>query len=824
MALPLLGAIVGVLLLVSIVTIIVLVVSESRQAERDTQRFERQAVALINNSLTFQGRVAGQLAALPPASMPVSLPGVAIIRHVPAGAEIPRDMAFTHQDMIRRAMQTGASLAPEASHVDKGDIMVSQVKVIPGGGFLLVGFSMAPLRDDLQALVDKDASLRLRQKIGASGEIADILLLNGEQGLRPVATKLKAPSWSLELSPPLRSSPFLIVTAAMLLSLLLVPLLAFLLVRLFETRLHHDLTALHGVTRGEELSSPLHFESMQELWSHLTGMGGRPAAAQSPSATIRTNDVAGIVEAAESAGKLPPPVRSPEAAAELAMTPAIEVPVAHELPESEVERPSEEDSIRELSPLEFTLSKKETGPAAAGSSFPDHVFRDYDIRGRAVTEITEELAVSIGRAIATEAIERGERKVVVGRDVRLSSDLLAESLIRGLTESGCDVVDIGEVPSPVLYYAALNIGTGSGVMVTASHNPAPDNGFKIMIAGHTLGGNEIRALGDRIQRKDFAKGAGSVVRTSVIDEYVQRLTEDVLLARTFNVVVDAGSGVAGPMAVRILEELGCTVSPLYCEPDGNFPHHDPDPTNADNLEDLLSDVAISGADLGLAFDGDGDRVVVVTNSTRIVPSDRLLMLFAREVLATQPGADVLFDVKCSRDLVSVITLNGGRPVMTKTGHSWLKAAVAESGAPLAGEMSGHFIFNDRWGGFDDGLYAAARFLEILAQSPGDADSLFAEFPERLSTPELKVPVAEDAKQGVIARLLQDSDDILDGTVNTTDGLRVEFPHGWGIVRASNTGAYLVAKFEANSEDELEMVKSFFRERLLRADPMLLLPF
>jgi phosphomannomutase/phosphoglucomutase len=264
---------------------------------------------------------------------------------------------------------------------------------------------------------------------------------------------------------------------------------------------------------------------------------------------------------------------------------------------------------------------------------------------------------------------------------------------------------------------------------------------------------------------------------------------------------------------------------LYCDPDGNFPNHEPDPTKQENLEDLLSDIAISGADVGIALDGDGDRVVIVTNSTKVIASDKLLMLFAKELLATQPGADILFDVKCSRDLVTVITSNGGRPVMTKSGHAWLKAGLEETHAPLAGEMSGHFIFNDRWGGFDDGLYAAARFLEILANSfDSTADDLFADFPVRANTPEIIIPVAEAHKQEVMEQLIANNTEIPNAIINTLDGLRVEFPDAWGIVRASNTGAHLVARFEGNDDDALQRVQECFRYMLQEADSMLLLPF
>ena len=297
---------------------------------------------------------------------------------------------------------------------------------------------------------------------------------------------------------------------------------------------------------------------------------------------------------------------------------------------------------------------------AEEASIPSLVFRAYDIRGKAYTEISTALAKQVGLAVGSEARQRGEQTIFVGRDARLSSADLQKELVAGLQESGCDVVDVGQVPSPVLYYAAKTFGSGSGVMVTASHNPAPDNGFKIMLAHHTLVDTEIAALRQRILDKDFSKGKGSYVVRDVNDDYLQAVHDDIILARDFNIVVDAGNGIAGPIAVKMLKDLGCTVSELYCTPDGNFPNHDPDPSKLANLDDLLSDVAISGADLGLAFDGDGDRVVVVTNSTKVIASDKLLMLFAKELLATQPGADILFDVKCSRDLVTVITSNGDR--------------------------------------------------------------------------------------------------------------------------------------------------------------------
>jgi phosphomannomutase/phosphoglucomutase len=679
---------------------------------------------------------------------------------------------------------------------------------------LLINLPLDFLRKSLEGFSKKEGGkIKLVQKLGEKGEDTTIVNLNADSLSSPPLT-VNNHNWYLQIEAPTSQGKILLIIAVLGLTGIGVVVAMLRLIKRFDHTLNQDMTAIQSMLKGETPSTPLNFALTSDLQGTL--VTHKVVVANQQKRETEVDTLAGIemseVDIAALAAK-----KEAKFVADAKDLVAIDETQTLDL---EVEPEKEEGLNIEM--LEFSNVKAKD---KENSLIPAHVFRAYDIRGKAHTEISTALAHQIGLAIGTEAQIRGENTVVVGKDARLSSDELCQALVEGLRESGCDVINVGQVPTPVLYFAAKNLGTGSGVMVTASHNPAPDNGFKVMLANHTLVDTEIYALRQRILDKDFKAGAGAYIEREISEDYLQQLNDDVILARNFNVVVDAGNGVAGPLAVKMLEALGCTVSALYCNPDGNFPNHDPDPTKAENLEDLLSDVAISGADVGIALDGDGDRVVIVTNSTKIIASDKLLMLFAKELLATQPGADILFDVKCSRDLVTVITTNGGRPIMTKSGHSWLKAGMEETGAPLAGEMSGHFFFKDRWGGFDDGLYAAARFLEILANSYGStADDLFAGFPERFSTPEIIIPVAEDLKQPLIARLIANSKDIPNAVVNTIDGLRVEFPSGWGIVRASNTGSHLVARFEANDEASLEQVKEFFRDLLQLADPMLLPSF
>lgn len=456
-------------------------------------------------------------------------------------------------------------------------------------------------------------------------------------------------------------------------------------------------------------------------------------------------------------------------------------------------------------------------------TLPESIFRAYDIRGVVGDSLTAETAYWIGRAIGAQSLAQGEPQVSVGRDGRLSGPMLVEQLIKGLAEAGCQVSDVGLVPTPALYYAANILAGKSGVMLTGSHNPPNYNGFKIVIAGDTLANEQIQALLTRLKTNDLSQGQGRVERVEILERYFQQITGDIKLAKKLKVVVDCGNGAAGVIAPQLIEALGCEMIPLFCEVDGNFPNHHPDPGKPENLVDLIAKVKETGADLGLAFDGDGDRVGVVTNTGNIVYPDRLLMLFAKDVLARNPGAEIIFDVKCTRRLSPLIEQYGGRPLMWKTGHSLIKKKMKQSGALLAGEMSGHIFIKERWFGFDDGIYSAARLLEILSKASVDAETLFAAFPNDISTPEINIEVTDEGKFSIIDALQRDAE-WGDASLTTIDGVRVDYPHGWGLVRASNTTPVLVLRFEAETDAELQRIKDVFHAQLKRVEPNLQLPF
>jgi phosphomannomutase/phosphoglucomutase len=454
---------------------------------------------------------------------------------------------------------------------------------------------------------------------------------------------------------------------------------------------------------------------------------------------------------------------------------------------------------------------------------PADIFRAYDIRGVVGRTLNAETAYWIGRAIGSQSLAQGEPNIAVGRDGRLSGPELAQHLIQGLLDCGCNVSDVGMVPTPVVYYAGHILTGKSAVMLTGSHNPRDYNGFKIVIAGDTLANEQIQALKARIDNNDLASGVGTVEQVDVLERYLKQIRDDIALAKPMRAVVDCGNGVAGVIAPKLIEALGCSVIPLYCEVDGNFPNHHPDPGKPENLADLIAKVKSEKADIGLAFDGDGDRVGVVTNTGTVVYPDRLLMLFAKDVVSRNPGADIIFDVKCTRRLTPLISGYGGRPVMWKTGHSLIKKKMKETGALLAGEMSGHIFFKERWFGFDDGIYAAARLLEILSQDRRDAEHVFSAFPNDIATPEINIQVTEQSKFSIIERLQRDGV-WGEGNITNLDGVRVDYPKGWGLVRASNTTPVLVLRFEAETEEELERIKEVFRAQLYSTVPDLDLPF
>lgn len=455
---------------------------------------------------------------------------------------------------------------------------------------------------------------------------------------------------------------------------------------------------------------------------------------------------------------------------------------------------------------------------------PAAIFRAYDIRGLVGQELTEDTVFKIGCAIGSEAYRRKIRCIVVGRDGRTSSPSLLIALAQGLQSTGMAVVDVGCLPTPALYFAAHHLAAGSGVMVTGSHNPVDYNGLKVVLAGDTLCGEAIQGLYQCTIAGDYHQGTGRLTQTGIIDPYLKELATNIQLVRPFNVVVDCGNGVAGLVAPQLLKNLGCEVHELFCELESDFPNHHPDPSQPENLQDLIQTVKRQKADIGLAFDGDGDRLGVVTSRGDIIWPDRLMMLFAQDVLSHYPNTRIIYDVKCSAQLEQVIDEAGGQPLMVRSGHSYIKAQMQQHGALLAGEMTGHIFFSDRWYGFDDALYAAVRLLEILAKSNRTPEEIFDDLPGGISTPELKVMMAEGEPSRFISQVLKHTEAFEGARLTTIDGLRVDYPSAWGLIRASNTTPCLVLRFEADSHEALSKIQGRFKLLILRLAPGLKLPF
>ena len=451
------------------------------------------------------------------------------------------------------------------------------------------------------------------------------------------------------------------------------------------------------------------------------------------------------------------------------------------------------------------------------------IFRAYDIRGVVGETLTEHAVYQVGRAFATEATtearNNAQPSVVVGGDGRATTPMLRRALHRGLREGGMHVTDIGCVPTPLVYFATHALQTGTGVMITGSHNPPEYNGLKMMISGVTLAQERIQQLRERIEDNDFSSGTGELIDIDLTNRYIERVTGDVRLARPLKVAVDCGNGVAGLIAPQLLTAMGCEVVPLYADVDGSFPNHHPDPAEAANLDDLINTVRAQQADVGVAFDGDGDRLGVVTDRGDIIWPDRAMMLFAREILRRKEGAGIVFDVKCSRHLPALIRRWGGKPIMWKTGHSHIKTKIRTEGALFGGEFSGHLCFAERWYGFDDAIYSAARLVEILAADGRPAHAIFAELPTAIATPEVKIATTERAKFEIVGRLADEAD-FGTGVVNDIDGIRVDYADGWGLVRPSNTSPVLSLRFEAENEAALNRIQDTFDAALRRIDESL----
>ncbi len=453
------------------------------------------------------------------------------------------------------------------------------------------------------------------------------------------------------------------------------------------------------------------------------------------------------------------------------------------------------------------------------------IFRAYDIRGISGEQITEHAAYLIACAFAKLMREHGQSTLSVARDARLSGETLEKALIDGFIASGINVIELGILPTPVLYFATCHNGCSNGVIVTASHNPGEYNGFKFVLQQKPLLPEQIANLYHTILHAPLlpAETPGVLTHQPIRDDYIQTIATQVQLKRPLKIVVDAGNGVAGEIAPRLYRRLGCEVIEMYCDLDGRFPNHHPDPSRPENLAALKAKVLETKADVGLAFDGDGDRIGIITNQGEIIWPDRLLMMLSQDVLRTNPGAKILFDVKCSSHLPRLIKAHGGEPIMWRTGHSFIKIKIKESHAALAGEMSGHIFFNDRWFGFDDGLYTGARFLEVLSQADEDAHTLFAAIPNSINTPEINIPISDTEKFNLLDQLTN-SAKILGVSLILIDGIRFEFADGWALIRASNTSPVLVLRFEADTKEALTRIQHTVKQLLLDVKKDLAVPF
>jgi len=752
--------------------------------------------------------------ALPGASQVFIFPN----RQIPRAGDSDTLLGFAGLELARRAEQ-GRSLLPDAFPRDnRWYFQFAAPLEDPQQDGAVIGSLLAVYQADqlrpLLSLDHADASGQLSLVQTISGNARTVVSAGNGSGSEETRPLLN-PDWSLVFRPAGLPEPTVSigrVAGAVAVPTVLAAIIAWLLLAGAQRGLRRDLSGLiqwaHKVFGGEKVKLPaLRWDlvaSTGEVLSRLSQVVERRVAKAGKHARPRPRPAKpGQTKTTEDDG----PLFQNNDVPDIDMLDGDEDVLGFGSPGTEsADQPLFDEDIPEV-----------TENRTPRVSIAQEIFRAYDIRGIVGESLSADIVEVIGQAIGSEAGDRGIASLCIGYDGRHSSPELAEALARGVTATGCNVINVGAVPTPVLYFATHHLQTGSGVMVTGSHNPANYNGLKIMLGGETLSGETIQKLYQRTQSVDFNTGQGEQSREDVRRAYLDRIVGDIAVAAPLKVVVDAGNGIAGELGPLLIEELGCEVVPLYCEVDGNFPNHHPDPGKPANLQDLIAKVKETGADIGLAFDGDGDRLGVVTNTGKIIWPDRLLMLLARDVVSRNPGADVLYDVKCSRRLAGVISEAGGRPVMWKTGHSLMKAKMKETGALLAGEMSGHIFFGERWYGFDDGLYSAARLLEILGIEDRHSDDIFAELPEDISTPELNVDVAESEKFAVIERLGEQGE-FGDGNISTIDGIRVDYADGWGLCRASNTTPVLVLRFEAETEDALERIKTVFRNQLGKAAP------
>lgn len=747
-----------------------------------------KVVAALTAAPDARAAVADQIAS--------TIPGTLRLRLVPAGTVEPDEtqhppLTYASIDLLRQAAAQEKPVNAELHLGGTDDAHVALVRRVPPAGapvgFLHLALDPAVIRTRVETLDGKGLEVEVRQQVPGAPPL--ILAKQGEaaDGRVDIAqAPVPGTSWSLVLRHAGAAGS---AGGGPDLAALALPAGAL------------ALLALAGVVV-------------------LKRRGAAPATARS--GKVETSDYQGAVRAILD-GEYPgleallpgaPAPRVQPVAARSAEAAPVEVPLAAV---RTAEMPAFDAST--------TVMRKPAAAEDAPGAIDPVIFRSYDIRGVVGQSLTNDAMKQLGRAIGSEAQALKQQTVIVARDGRVSSVALQEALVEGLLASGCDVLEIGLTPTPVLYFATHYLDTRTGVMITGSHNPPEYNGLKIVMNGKALSGEAIQAIRRRVEQQDYTSGEGSLQQTEIVPDYIRRISEEipVSLGHTLKVVVDCGNSVPGIVAPHILRAIGHDVVELYCEVDGEFPNHHPDPSDPANLEDLIIMVKHEDADLGLAFDGDGDRLGVVDRNGKVLWADRQLMLFARDVLSRNPGATIVYDVKCSRRLADVIRDAGGVPLMWKTGHSLIKAKMQETGALLGGEMSGHICFKERWYGFDDALYAAARLLEILVNAKMAPEALFAQLPDGIATPELRIDLPEHAHADFMARLIAQAD-FPDAEITDIDGLRVDLPDSWGLVRPSNTTPSLVLRFEGDTAEALAEIQARFRHLLLAVEPGLELPF
>ncbi|WIO74395.1 phosphomannomutase/phosphoglucomutase [Porticoccaceae bacterium LTM1] len=686
------------------------------------------------------------------------LPGSNYLKLVDQESIDDDSLSFVAKDMAHRTFE-GETVSPEAmKHNQDWSVLMAEPVAGDRSGCLLVSFPVSALTDHLQKAKSVAGQVKLYQQ-ARNGTPLFLTLGNGAANAPSVRVNAASPRWQLEYTPPQSTvdahKPGLFAQILLyLMTTILLGLLVTLGYRVFKLYQHH-----HQLREAEKQRKHEQEQAELELASASSYLAKISEAASNPSAS----------------------------------------------------EPGDCDTDEQV----FDLQLPEEGP---NDTIPHSVFRAYDIRGLYKNQIDETFAEKLGLALGHMALEKEDHVIVAGHDGRISSPKLFDALVKGILASGCDVIALGQAPTPLVNFTLNELpDTFSGVTVTASHNPPEYNGFKMTIAGHPLGGDDMDALKERMISDQEQPGGGQKQTLDMVDRYIDRIADDIVPAHDLKVVVDASNGVAGPIIPQLLQQLGCDVTELYCDVDGNFPNHLPDTSIAANLQDLINIVKHQGADLGLALDGDGDRLVAVTGSGRIVWPDELMMIFSRDVLTRQPGADIVFDIKCTRRLGAVIGSYGGRPVMWKTGHSHMRSKITELNAPLGGEFSGHMFFRDRWFGFDDGIYSAARLIEILSLREQTLDEIISTLPECVSTDELKLDVPEERKFALIDELLENGE-FADAKITRIDGLRIDFADSWGLVRASNTSPALTLRFEGDTKEALNNARDLLMSQLQKVAP------